>query len=71
MKIWLEVEVLDSTIPDHVHDVGERIRVHVEKDLAAWNSLYVIVTLAEDPGEQYNRGYDSGYTAGEHGHCKG
>lgn len=63
MKIFLEVEVTENTIPFHVHDAAESIRRHVESDLAAWNNLDVTVGIADDPGEQYNRGYDDGRDA--------
>lgn len=73
MKIWLEIEVPDGTAPKGISErwIPENIRVAVETHLTMHNYPEVAVTLADDPNEQYERGYDSGYTAGEYGHCKG
>lgn len=72
MKIFLEVEVPDGTAPKGISErwIPENIRVAVETYLTLHNYPEVAVTLAEDPNEQYNRGYDRGHTVGEHGYGK-
>lgn len=66
MKIYLEIEVPDGTAPKGISErwIPENIRVAVETHLTLHNYPEVAVTLAEDPGEAHNRGYDEGFNGG-------
>lgn len=65
MKIWLEVDVrgLDGSEVDQT-DLDDFVRT-LSKDLSGeYYSWRVEMDVSDDPGEQYNQGYDSGFSGG-------
>lgn len=50
----------------------EALRIEIEVKLSEWAWKYGIsAELADDPGEQYNRGFNGGMYACEAGHGEG
>lgn len=62
MKIYLEIEIPDGTAPKGIseHWIPENVRVSVETNLSLNNYPDVVISIADDPNEQYNLGYDAG-----------
>lgn len=68
MRIFLEIEVGEADIPEHVNvdNVPEGVRKQVERMLNEWQKpIEFTVSLSVDPDEAANqasnKGYDEGY----------
>lgn len=58
MKIWLEIEILGIDHPEAADMIIRRIEHEIGDGLYYGHDL--TVEQCDDPGEQYNRGYDVG-----------
>lgn len=64
MKIFLEIEVDEADIPEHVNPdrVPEGVRKQVERMLNEWQApIDFTVSLSPDPNEVSSHDYDEGY----------